>query len=922
MEKSSNDPRDLGSLGCGTNNTTDNNSSSVTTTLPSITLNISTTTGGNFSVDVESNNTVENLKKIVAKKLRVAKDRICLLHRERELQEGTLKENGLIDESKIILIPNVETGLMSQRPENTVMQALESLNDNQVNDFLSGKTPLNLSMRLGDHMMLIQLQLSTVTPTVPATRNKASAKSRISSSSQTQQASTSTSSNSVAGCSHKTNNTTSFTAMSDNKSVETNTTIPTNTAISSPATKTSRSNSIELDEAFSYLTASPCAFDINDTDNETCIKALAPTQPTAAASGSTTVAPLSPQSASSSTTVSTPASPSPAEVFMKSKNFESLKNIFNSLAEIQRRGTACNYEADPQLLLEQSPIKSLSNLVSSPIKTTPIKSIPVTNFTSSALSKSPMSNADSTSSSTATSDAITTAKFTSCICKRLNSNSNCETICQQHQPSSSSTLPSIQNYSNVTPSTSLTASSSLPSTSTSSSKSVQSTLLHRTTNNPITKKRLCHPVVLRRSKSSDNIRVPVSPTDQQQQSPITSTETSPTGSPSDTFAMSDYSNDSLSPSTTGTLAEASRSLTQTLRKLSKEVFTNNKVNSIDDGTSKNSIGSGAVIESMKNHGKGIYSGTFSGTLNPALQDRNGRPKRDISTVIHILNDLLSATPHYTRGARICFEPTRTIKQASTSSFASTSSSTATSSAASTSRSQDPKDYHYYCTPCSQRANCMYGACNGNHDTSAAIAPYDLYCDKHKPNVGDSTPSTSPSTFFCASPTTSPSTTNSSAKKCPCSRTLQFDETSSKEQGGDSSTTAANIMPDFQNICHCGSTGSTPENRQMDVDVAAPTKTQTHVCIKCSNIAMENSKTKSKLEQIRLVMQQKKERREARKLQGSPYGARMTTATATAALATSAVTNNSNGSLMTASGDMPNDVQANLGNLVEEVDTAA
>jgi hypothetical protein len=29
-------------------------------------------------------------------------------------------------------------------------------------DFLSGKAPLNLTMRLGDHMMLIQLQLSTV----------------------------------------------------------------------------------------------------------------------------------------------------------------------------------------------------------------------------------------------------------------------------------------------------------------------------------------------------------------------------------------------------------------------------------------------------------------------------------------------------------------------------------------------------------------------------------------------------------------------------------------------------------------------------------------------------------------------------------------------------------------------------------------
>lgn len=98
------------------------------------------------------------------------------------------------------------------------------------------------------------------------------------------------------------------------------------------------------------------------------------------------------------------------------------------------------------------------------------------------------------------------------------------------------------------------------------------------------------------------------------------------------------------------LAEASRNLTQTLRKLSKKVFPRG------DGSRR--ITSGAVIESMKHHGKGIYSGTFSGTLNPALQDKHGRPKRDISTIIHILNDLLSAAPQCTRsGAKIYFEPT-------------------------------------------------------------------------------------------------------------------------------------------------------------------------------------------------------------------------------------------------------------------------
>lgn len=41
------------------------------------------------------------------------------------------------------------------------------------------------------------------------------------------------------------------------------------------------------------------------------------------------------------------------------------------------------------------------------------------------------------------------------------------------------------------------------------------------------------------------------------------------------------------------------------------------------------------------------------------------------------------------------------------------------------------------------------------------------------------------------------------------------------------------------------------------------------------LELENSKTKQKLDQLRLVMQQKKERREARKLKSSPYNGKLT-----------------------------------------------
>ena len=42
----------------------------------------------------------------------------------------------------------------------------------------------------------------------------------------------------------------------------------------------------------------------------------------------------------------------------------------------------------------------------------------------------------------------------------------------------------------------------------------------------------------------------------------------------------------------------------------------------------------------------FYCPILAGTLNPALQDRNGKPKKSVSTIIHILNDLLGASPQY------------------------------------------------------------------------------------------------------------------------------------------------------------------------------------------------------------------------------------------------------------------------------------
>ena len=50
---------------------------------PNLTLSITPTTGGQFDLIVDKRESVDSLKKIISKRLKVAKERICLLHRER-----------------------------------------------------------------------------------------------------------------------------------------------------------------------------------------------------------------------------------------------------------------------------------------------------------------------------------------------------------------------------------------------------------------------------------------------------------------------------------------------------------------------------------------------------------------------------------------------------------------------------------------------------------------------------------------------------------------------------------------------------------------------------------------------------------------------------------------------------------------------
>lgn len=87
--------------------------------------------------------------------------------------------------------------------------------------------------------------------------------------------------------------------------------------------------------------------------------------------------------------------------------------------------------------------------------------------------------------------------------------------------------------------------------------------------------------------------------------------------------------------------------------------------------------------------------------------------------------------------------------------------------------------------------------------------------------------------------------------------------------------------------------------------------------------IENNKTRTKLDQLRLVMQQRRERREARKMRAAPYGGRIigtAAATTTPTATTGSATNPndaSNASVIQAAVEAPP-----TNPIVEQVNTLA
>ncbi|XP_053739533.1 midnolin-A-like isoform X1 [Synchiropus splendidus] len=125
-------------------------------------LFISSNTGSPVELIVPRGETVGGLKSGICRRLGLQRDRIVLLHRDRQLSAGSLLDLGVTEGSKLTLVPVIEAGLVcaTARAEKTMMDVLDSLSEDQISDFLSGQSPLTLKLGVGAHTMYVQLQLT------------------------------------------------------------------------------------------------------------------------------------------------------------------------------------------------------------------------------------------------------------------------------------------------------------------------------------------------------------------------------------------------------------------------------------------------------------------------------------------------------------------------------------------------------------------------------------------------------------------------------------------------------------------------------------------------------------------------------------------------------------------------------------------
>jgi hypothetical protein len=91
--------------------------------------------------------------------------KMTLLLKSDELKSGTLTQNRISDGTEVLLVPALETGVAttnSMDPVAMMKHSMSGITDKQIDDFLNGKHPLSVAIRMGESVVVVNLHRAKV----------------------------------------------------------------------------------------------------------------------------------------------------------------------------------------------------------------------------------------------------------------------------------------------------------------------------------------------------------------------------------------------------------------------------------------------------------------------------------------------------------------------------------------------------------------------------------------------------------------------------------------------------------------------------------------------------------------------------------------------------------------------------------------
>ena len=131
----------------------------------SISVRIQPTIGPSFTLSVSPNAKVSNLKESISDRMGLSPQKMTLLLHSSELDSGTLGENAIQDGTEIRLVPAVESGVTTANsvdPVAMMKHSMSGISDQQIDDFLNGKSPLSVAIRVGESVVVVNLHRAKV----------------------------------------------------------------------------------------------------------------------------------------------------------------------------------------------------------------------------------------------------------------------------------------------------------------------------------------------------------------------------------------------------------------------------------------------------------------------------------------------------------------------------------------------------------------------------------------------------------------------------------------------------------------------------------------------------------------------------------------------------------------------------------------